>query len=118
MELSVTLRIYHNPHCSKSRAALALLEDRGVDFEVVEYLRDPPAKATLSALLAKLHVRPLDLVRTNEPEYEALAAAGGDAEQVLEFLVRQPRALQRPIIESADGAVIARPPERVLELIA
>ena len=68
----MTLRIYHNPHCSKSRAALALLEYCGVDFEVVEHLRDPPAKATLSALLAKLHVRLLDLVRTNEPEYEAL----------------------------------------------
>jgi arsenate reductase len=69
-------------------------------------------------LLEKLEVRPLDLVRSSEPGYEALAAAGGDAEQVLEFLVREPRALQRPILESEDSAVIGRPPERVLELIA
>jgi arsenate reductase (glutaredoxin) len=117
MELAVTFRIYHNPQCSKSRAALALLEERGIDIEVIEYLRHPPAKATLRSLLAKLDVPPLDLVRPNEPGYAALAA-GADAEQVLDFLVREPRALQRPILESANSAVIGRPPERVLELIA
>jgi arsenate reductase len=81
MELAVTFRIYHNPQCSKSRAALALLEERGIDVEVIEYLRHPPAKATLRSLLAKLDVPPLDLVRPNEPGYAALAAGGADAEQ-------------------------------------
>jgi arsenate reductase len=118
MELAVTFRIYHNPQCSKSRAALALLEERGIDVEVIEYLRHPPAKATLRSLLAKLDVPPLDLVRPNEPGYAALAAGGADAEQVLDFLAREPRALQRPILESTASAVIGRPPERVLELIA
>ncbi len=113
MKLKFTTILIAASRAPRSRCS----SERGVEFEVVEYLRDPPAKATLRALLAKLHVRPLDLVRTNEPEYEALAAAGGRRGEVLDLLVRQPRALQRPIVESADGAVIGRPPERVLELL-
>lgn len=112
-------RIYHNPRCSKSRAALALLQERGVDFEIVEYLQSPPSRATLAALLKKLDEPAMALVRTNEPEFRAKheprTILADDA--VLDLLVEQPRLLQRPIVETDTAARIGRPPERVLEIL-
>ena len=69
-------RIYHNPRCSKSRAALALLQGRGIDVEIVDYLANPPSKATLQALLVKLDIEAIELVRVAEPEYRAAVPAG------------------------------------------
>jgi arsenate reductase len=115
--LGLKTRIYHNPRCSKSRAALALLTARGIDLEVVDYLRNPPSRDTLRALAAKLCAPPLDLVRVNDPELAAFAASSPDVEQVVELLATHPRALQRPIVETADRAVIGRPPELVLDLV-
>ena len=108
-------RIYHNPRCSKSRAALALLEARGVDVEIVDYLNAPPSRATLAALLDKLRVPPLDLVRGDDREIAKRAAAAPD--EILDLLAAHPRELQRPIVEVGRRAVIGRPPERVLELL-
>ncbi len=112
-------RIYHNPGCSKSRATLALLEQRGIDVEIIDYLHAPPAKTTLQELLRKLGTQAADLVRTNEPEYRAAVPAGHDPspEELLDLLVETPRLLQRPIVEVGARAVIGRPPENVLELI-
>jgi arsenate reductase (glutaredoxin) len=111
-------RIYHNPRCSKSRAALALLEARGVDVEIVEYLRHPPPSATLKQLVAKLGADAHELVRTSEPEYRAFVAAHGEpsGDALLELLAEEPRLLQRPIVEVGARARIGRPPERILEL--
>lgn len=108
-------RIYHNPRCSKSRAALALLNERGVDVEIVDYLATPLRREQLAALLHKLRVDPLALVRRDDAEVAARAVAAPDA--ILELLVEHPRALQRPIVEVGRRAVIGRPPERVLELL-
>jgi arsenate reductase len=108
-------RIYHNPRCSKSRAALALLNERGVDVEIVDYLTTPLRREQLAALLRKLRVDPLELVRRDDPDVAARAVAAPDA--ILELLVEHPRALQRPIVEVGRRAVIGRPPERVLELL-
>lgn len=115
MGSSVRAKIYHNPRCSKSRSALALLEQRGVALEVIDYLANPPSKAALEALLDKLGVEPRAIIRTNEPE---LAGIGRDAtrDALLELVVKHPRLLQRPIVETIERAVIGRPPERVLEL--
>jgi arsenate reductase (glutaredoxin) len=112
-------RIYHNPRCSKSRAALALLEARGVDLTVIDYLRAPPSKTTLRALLRKLDGAPIDLIRVNDAEYRAAVPAGHAPtdEELLDLLVRKPALLQRPIVEIGAQARIGRPPERVLELI-
>ncbi|HEY5623384.1 MAG TPA: arsenate reductase (glutaredoxin) [Gammaproteobacteria bacterium] len=111
-------RIYHNPHCSKSRAAMALLEDRGLELEVVEYLATPPTPATLRNLVAKLGVPAKKLVRTGETAFREahidLDSATDDA--ILEFLAREPSALQRPIVEFGANARIGRPPEAVLEI--
>jgi arsenate reductase len=111
-------RIYHNPRCSKSRAALALLQGRGIDVEIVDYLANPPSKATLQALLVKLDIEAIELVRVTEPEYRAAVPAGThlSSDELLELIVRTPRLLQRPIVEVGDQARIGRPPERVLEL--
>jgi arsenate reductase len=112
-------RIYHNPRCSKSRAALALLEERGLELEIIEYLETPPSKTVLRKLLEKLDGRALDLVRTGEPEFKSAITTGRKptVEEILDLLVATPRLLQRPIVEIGGRARIGRPPERVLELL-
>ena len=112
------LRIYHNPRCSKSRAALELLETRGLEPQIIEYLREPPSAGALKELLRKLGVPAREIVRTGEDEFKRLdfdlADAGEDA--IVELVAAHPRLLQRPIVELEDAARIGRPPERVLEL--
>jgi arsenate reductase len=110
-------RIYHNPRCSKSRATLALLESRGIEFEVVEYLTTPPSRADLERLLGKLGCDAAAIVRFNEPEF-AQTGLGRDASaaELLGAITASPKLLQRPIVEHGDAARIGRPPETVLEL--
>lgn len=111
-------RIYHNPGCSKSRATLALLEARGVDVDVIEYLRAPPTAAELRELLAKLGLPARDIVRSGETEFKASGVglnAGDDA--LLALIAAHPKLLQRPIVVVADAARIGRPPENVLDLL-
>ena len=112
-------RLFHNPRCSKSREALALLRARGIEPELVPYLDSPPDRDTLLALLGKLDGEPRTLLREAEPEFAALALAAreltGDA--VADAIATHPRLLQRPVFECGDRAVVARPPERVLELL-
>jgi arsenate reductase len=112
-------RIYHNPRCSKSRATLALLEERGVAVEIVEYLREPPSRATLARLLDELGGAALAMIRTAEPEYAAFARAHPEParDELLDLLAAQPHLLQRPIVEVGERAAIGRPPERVLDLL-
>lgn len=109
-------KIYHNPRCSKSRAALALLTERGIDLEVVDYLDTPPSKSRLRELLGKLGGSALAMVRTNEPEFRPHAQRALSDDEVIDLLAAQPRLLQRPIVELGAKACIGRPPERVLEL--
>lgn len=110
--------IYHNPRCSKSRQALALLEERGVEPEIVEYLTTPPTRAELKALLAKLGLKPEQLVRTGEELYkEKYRGRDLSDAQWLDALTENPILLERPIVVSGGRAVIGRPPEKVLELI-
>lgn len=113
----MTTRIYHNPRCSKSRATLALLEERGVELEVVEYLKTPPDAERLEALLAKLGIRAADLIRKNEQEWkESGLDADASEEELIALMVRHPILIERPIVEVGERALIGRPPERVLEL--
>ena len=112
-------KIYHNPRCSKSRAALALLEARRIDVEIIDYLKTPPSKATLQALLTKLGVDATALVRVSEPEYREAVPQGRtpSTDELLDLIVQRPRLLQRPIVEVGAEARIGRPPERVLEIL-
>lgn len=110
-------KIYHNPRCSKSRATLELLQSRGIEVEVIEYLKTPPSKATLVALLAKLGLEARGIVRESEDEFRAAGLGSGASDDaLLELIAAHPKVLQRPIVELDTTARIGRPPERVLEL--
>lgn len=111
--------VYHNPRCSKSRQALELLKERGMEPEVVEYLKTPPDRETLERLLKLLHITPRELLRKNEPEYKQ---AGLDDptlsdEDLISALIEHPILLERPIVVSGARAVVGRPPERVFEIL-
>lgn len=111
-------RIYHNPRCSKSRATLALLEERDVDLTIVGYLVEPPSKATLKRLLGKLGLRARDLVRSAEPEFKASGLSlDAPPDALLDLMVRHPKLIQRPIVETDAKARIGRPPEQVLDML-
>lgn len=112
------LRIYHNPRCSKSRSACALIAENGIAAEVVEYLKTPPSKEELRALLKKLGMKPAELVRQGEEEFKGHYAGRTLAdEEWLDAMVAYPILIERPIAVCGDKAVVARPPERVLELL-
>lgn len=117
----MSLTIYHNPNCSKSRKTLELIEASGKDFTIVEYLATPPDAATLRRL-AKYMDKPLAvLVRRNEPDFQqAISLPAIDDEPALAaWMHRHPRVIERPIVadESTARAIIGRPPENVLELL-
>lgn len=111
--------LYHNPHCSKSRATLALLEENDISPEIIFYLETPPDVNQLKELLKKLNLSVRDLLRRSEPEYEELGLDNESlaGEIVLDILSNHPALLQRPIVICGDKAIIGRPPENVLSLI-
>lgn len=114
-----TYRLYHNPRCSKSRGALELLRERGIEPTIVPYLETPPTAQQLRELLAMLGLPPRDLLRTGEDEYAALGLSDGSLSDsaLIEAMVAHPRLIERPIFVHGKRAVIGRPPERVLELL-
>lgn len=114
-----TFTIFHNPKCTKSRATLALLQEHGVEPRVIEYLKTPPTAAELKALVAKLGIKPEQLVRKGEEVFEANYAGKTltDA-QWLEALAKHPILIERPIVVSGNRAVIGRPPENVKPLLS
>ena len=110
--------IWHNPRCSKSRAALAILEGTpGVEVEVVEYLKTPPSRAEIEAVLAKAGVRPSQAVRKGEGVVKEIALDVTDDKAVLDAMAQYPILIERAIVITDKGAVIARPPERVSEVL-
>ena len=110
--------IHHNPRCSKSRQALALLKENGVEPEVVEYLKKPLDEASLRGLLTKLGLKAHDILRTKEDEYKQLGLASDTPEEeILAAILQHPILLERPIIVKGNAAVIGRPPENVHELL-
>ena len=111
--------IFHNPQCSKSRGAMALLTARGIAPTVLEYLKTPPDRATLARILSLLGGPPGALVR-RDGRYKELGLTEADhatREQVIELLVRHPELMERPVVIVGDRAVIGRPPERIEELL-
>ena len=113
-----SITIYHNPRCSKSRSALALLQEKGVHPHIIEYLKDPPTKEILRAILRKLGMKPEQLVRKNEDAYkERYAGKALSDEQWLDALAKNPILIERPIVVKGNKAVIGRPAENVLSLL-
>ena len=111
--------IYHNPRCSKSRETLALLEQRGCDISVVEYLKNPPTAKEIGDILSKLGLSARELMRTKETEYQALGLADTSLTeiQLIEAMVNTPKLIERPIVLANQRAVIGRPPENVLAIL-
>lgn len=110
--------LYHNPRCSKSREALALLESNGANIHEVRYLETPLSAAELTHLIDQLGIPAHELLRTNEPEYkEAGLSPASSKAVILVALAKYPKLLQRPIAVVGNKAVIGRPPEKVLELL-
>jgi len=107
--------LFHNPRCSKSRDALAYLKEKGVQPTILEYLKTPLDAAALNDLLGKLHLRPRDLLRANEDEYDALGLGDENLsrEALIEAIVQHPILLQRPIILRGEKGVIGRPTEAI-----
>lgn len=113
----MTVVIFHNPKCGTSRNALALLRDQGVEPTMVEYLKTGWDRATLERLATRTGVGLAGLLRKKEAEVKALLDAGADDDAILAAAIAQPILIERPIVETDKGAVIGRPPERVLEVL-
>ena len=115
----MTVTIYHNPRCSKSRQTLALLEEKGVPHKIVDYLKDPPSETELRRILKKLGLKARDIVRKGEAAYADLGLKDRDAtdDELLALMVKNPILIERPIVVSGDKAAIGRPPEAVLKIL-
>jgi len=113
------VKIWHNPRCSKSRAALSLLNEIKIDKEIVKYLESNPTKEQIKELLVMLgFATAKELMRTKEDIYKELNLKDEtDEEKLIEAMVKHPKLIERPIIIKGDKAIIARPPERVTEFV-
>lgn len=108
--------IFHNPRCSKSRAALALIRERGIEPEIVLYLQTGWTEVQLRGLLERMGSRPRDLLRTNEAAAAVLGTGASDA-VILAAMLASPILVERPIVETPLGVVVGRPVERVLDVL-
>jgi arsenate reductase (glutaredoxin) len=114
------LTVYEKPTCSTCRRLFTLLTERGVDFDRVDYHVDPLPEEKIRSLLTKAGLRAPDVLRRKEPIYESLGLADREVadDELIALMAEHPQLLQRPIVERGERAVLARPPERVLELLA
>jgi arsenate reductase len=115
----MTIEIFHNPRCSKSRATLALLEERGLEPEIRLYLEDPPDPAELSSILGRLGITARELLRKGEAEYRELGLADPALtdKALIDAMCANPRLIERPIVLNGGRAAIGRPPESVLDIL-
>ena len=113
------VRIYHNPRCSKCRLSLQLLDDNGINADVVEYLNQPPTTTELNEILDLLALEPRELMRTHEAPYKELKLDNKDLsrEELIQIMVENPILIQRPIVINGNKATIGRPPEKILDII-
>jgi len=110
--------IWHNPRCSKSRQTLQILEERGVEPRVIEYLEEPPSRDELERVLGLLGIEPAELLRPKEAAYkEAGLGPESSRDELLDAMVAHPILIERPVVITARGAALGRPPERVLSIL-
>lgn len=115
----MSITIWHNPRCSKSRQTLALLEDRGIQPNIVLYLETPPGAAELESVLKLLGLGPRDLMRTGEDPYRDLGLTNPDLsrDELIEAMAANPSLIERPVVINGDKAALGRPPESVLKIL-
>lgn len=112
------MKMYHNPRCRKSREALQLLQERGIEPEIVEYMKQVPTADELRAVLKKLDMKAEELLRRNETVFrEQYKGRDLTEEQWVEAMVAHPVLIERPIAVKGTRAIVGRPPEKVLELV-
>lgn len=110
--------IYHNPRCSKSREALRLLEEEGETIEIVKYLETPPTHQELRQIIELLGIKPIELVRTTEEDWKQnFKGKELSDSQIIDAMVEFPKLIERPIAIKGTQAIIARPPEKVLDIL-
>ena len=115
----MTIRIFHNPRCSKSRATLTLLQEQGIEPEITLYLESPPDAGELRILLDKLGMNPRELIRTGEAEFrqQGLDDESLTDDELITAMVANPKLIQRPIVLAGGRAAMGRPPESVLDIL-
>lgn len=113
----MTVTIYHNPRCSKSRATLKLLQEHGVEPQVIEYLKTPPDEPELRRILAMLGLQPRQLLRPAEAKATGLDDPALDGDALIRAMIEHPAVIERPIVVKDGHARIGRPPENVLALL-
>ncbi len=117
--MTESTRIFHNPRCSKSRQTLALLEERGINPQIVRYLEKPPTATELAAIIQKLGCEPRAIMRTKEAEYKELGLSNEalSQDELIAAMVAHPKLIERPIVLHDGKAAIGRPPESVLDIL-
>lgn len=113
----MAVTIWHNPACSNSRGALALIRDAGIEPEVIDYLGTPPDVATLRQVLAESGLTAQALVRSKEAQFSDLGLHDADEATLLAAMAEHPRLINRPLVRTAKGTRLCRPPETVLEIL-
>jgi arsenate reductase len=115
----MTVTIYHNPGCGTSRNVLGLIREAGIEPEVIEYLRTPPDRALLESLLHRAAMKPRELLRQKEARYAELGLADESLSdsQLIDAMLAHPILINRPLVVSARGVRLCRPPERVFEIL-
>jgi arsenate reductase len=113
----VTVTIYHNPRCAKSRQTLELLRGRGIEPTIIEYLKTPPSAAELKKLLAMLGLKPRQLLRAKEAREAGIAADGLGEAALIDAMVKHPSVIERPIVVNGGKAALGRPPEAVTTIL-
>lgn len=111
--------IYHNPRCSKSRATLKILEEKGIEPTIIEYLKTPPDASLLDSFLGKLGMEPRQLMRKGEAPYKELGLANKakDRAALIDAMVANPILIERPIVVNGEKVALGRPPENVLGIL-
>lgn len=112
------MKIYHNPRCRKSRETLGIINEKGEQVEIIEYLTTPPSKEELADIVSMLGIKPVELIRRGEEIFKT-HFKGKDLtdDQWIEAMVEHPKLIERPIVVKGKKAVIGRPPEKVLEIL-
>ena len=115
----MSITIYHNPKCSKSRQTLKLLEEQATGIDVIEYLKNPPTVKKLKEILSLLKISPRELMRKKETEYKELMLSNSNLsdKDLIESMIKHPILIERPIVLANGKAALGRPPENVLNII-
>ena len=114
----MTVTIWHNPRCSKSRQTLALLEEKGVSPEIRLYLTDAPSRDEIVQALAALGRPAIEMLRTGEKKFKELGLSKSDSEdRLIDAMVREPILIERPLVLNGARAALGRPPEAVLDIV-